>query len=76
MAWRIALAIGSSVWRYWSIKIFIIRMLEEMLALAASEGMVQDKISEHYRSLIASDNLFVGNRLGDICISDIFNEKK
>ena len=50
-------------------------MLEEMLALAASEGMVQDKISEHYRSLIASDNLFVGNRLGDICISDIFNEK-
>lgn len=51
-------------------------MLEEMLALAASEGMVQDKISEHYRSLIASDNLFVGNRLVDICISDFFNEKK
>ncbi len=51
-------------------------MLEERLALAASEGMVQDKISEHYRSLIASDNLFVGNRLGDRCISDIFNEKK
>ena len=50
-------------------------MLEEMLALAASEGMVQDKISEHYRSLIASDNLFVGNRLLEICISDIFNEK-
>jgi hypothetical protein len=50
-------------------------MLEEMLALAASEGMVQDKISEHYRSLIASDNLFVGNRLIEICISDIFNEK-
>ena len=50
-------------------------MLEEMLALAASEGMVQDKISEHYRSLIASDNLLVGNRLVDICISDIFNEK-
>lgn len=50
-------------------------MLEEMLALAASEGMVQDKISEHYRSLIASDNLFVGNRLVDICISEIFNEK-
>ena len=50
-------------------------MLEERLALAASEGMVQDKISEHYRSLIASDNLFVENRLGDRCISDIFNEK-
>jgi hypothetical protein len=46
-----------------------------MLALAASEGMVHDKISEHYRRMIASDNLFVRKRLIDMSLSDICDEK-